>query len=77
MAYPVNVDATAEFHALVQRARGEFLEMPGLRLTIPQATRLWGLDADSCSRIIDALVGASFLRWSADGSVARVDRGVV
>ena len=77
MAYPLDLDTTVEFHALVQRARGEFLEMPGLRLTIPQASRLWGLDTDSCSRIIDALVGSSFLRWSADGTVARVDRGTV
>ena len=25
--------------------QGEFLEMPGLRLTAAQARRLWGLDA--------------------------------
>lgn len=77
MAHQLSLDTTVEFHALVERARGEFLEMPGLRLTIPQAARLWGLDADSCSRIIDALVGSSFLRWSADGTVALVDRGTV
>jgi hypothetical protein len=77
MADPLNLEATVEFHALVERARGEFLEMPGLRLTIPQAARLWNLDADSCSRVIDTLVGASFLRWTADGNVARVDRGTL
>jgi len=77
MADPLNLEATVEFHALVERARGEFLEMPGLRLTIPQAARLWNLDADSCSRVIDTLVGASFLRWTADGNVARVDRGAL
>ena len=77
MADPLKLEATVEFHSLVERARGEFLEMPGLRLTVPQAARLWGLDADSCSRIFDALVGASFLRWTADGNVARVDRGTL
>jgi hypothetical protein len=30
--------------ALIQRVYGEFLEMPGLRLTCQQAQRLWGLD---------------------------------
>ena len=30
--------------ALVQRVRGEFREMPGLRLTFAQACRLWQLD---------------------------------
>ncbi len=77
MADPLNEEATVEFHALVERARGEFLEMPGLRLTIPQAARLWGLDTDSCSRIIETLVGSSFLRWTPDGNVARVDRGIL
>ena len=45
--------------------------MPGLRLTVLQASRLWGLDEESCRRVIDALVGASFLRWSAAGTITR------
>ncbi|HKF67468.1 MAG TPA: hypothetical protein VKB36_13085 [Vicinamibacterales bacterium] len=56
---------------LVGRIRSEFLEMPGLRLTVLQASRLWGLDEDSCRRVIDALVGSSFLRWTALGMIAR------
>ena len=56
---------------LVGRIRSEFLEMPGLRLTVLQASRLWGLDEESCRRVIDALVGASFLRWSAAGMITR------
>ena len=30
---------------MLQRIQGEFVEMPGLRLTAAQAQRLWGLDA--------------------------------
>jgi hypothetical protein len=56
---------------LVGRIRSEFLEMPGLRLTLVQASRLWGLEQDDCRRVIDALVGTSFLRWTAAGTVAR------
>jgi hypothetical protein len=56
---------------LVGRIRSEFLEMPGLRLTVLQASRLWGLDEESCRRVIDALVGSSFLRWTAPGMIAR------
>jgi len=56
---------------LVGRIRSEFLEMPGLRLTLVQAARLWGLEQDDCRRVIDALVGASFLRWTTAGTVAR------
>ena len=33
---------------VLQRIQGEFVEMPGLRLTAAQAQRLWGLDRDVC-----------------------------
>jgi hypothetical protein len=55
---------------MLERIRGEFNEMPGLRLTPEQAARLWGLDARSCSEVLRSLVSSSFLRWS-DGSVVR------
>jgi hypothetical protein len=47
---------------IAARARAEFLEMPGLRLTIRQAQRLWGLDARTCQAVIDRLVADSSLR---------------
>jgi hypothetical protein len=62
-----------EVHAVVNRVRSEFIEMPGLRLTLPQAARLWGLDPPSCQTVIDVLVGAEFLRWTAAGMVARIE----
>ena len=49
-----------ELTGLVDRVRSEFEEMPGLRLTIPQASRLWGLDPAACQRIVDTLVGNVF-----------------
>jgi hypothetical protein len=57
---------------LVGRIRAEFLEMPGLRLTVAQASRLWGLDEGACRHVIEVLVGSSFLRWTAGGMLARV-----
>jgi hypothetical protein len=59
--------------ALVDRIRGEFNEMPGLQLTIAQAARLWGMEAGACRTIVDALVDASFLRWTRTGTVVRGD----
>jgi hypothetical protein len=56
---------------LVGRIRAEFLEMPGLRLTVVQASRLWGLDEENCRRVIETLVGSSFLRWTPSGMVGR------
>ena len=58
---------------VLRRVQGEFLEMPGLRLTEPQARRLWGLDAASCSALLGALVDAKFLFRTRDGAFMRVE----
>lgn len=58
---------------VVRRIRAEFLEMPGLRLTISQAARLWGLELADCRSVIEALVSVDFLRWTPKGIVARTD----
>lgn len=58
---------------LVHRVRAEFLEMPGLRLTAPQARRFWGLDEELCAAILSALVNVRFLRRTRDGAFARHD----
>ena len=47
---------------LAIRVRGEFLEMPGLRLTLSEAQRLWGLEPDVCAQVIDLLVNRAVLR---------------
>jgi hypothetical protein len=54
--------------ALVRRAQGEFLEMPGLRLTQLQACRLWGLDRETCGQLLSRLVDARFLSPTRDGA---------
>ncbi len=61
-----------ELHALANRVRSEFIEMPGLRLTMPQAVRLWGLDVPVCRDVIDVLVRSEFLRWTPAGTIARI-----
>lgn len=58
---------------VLQRIQGEYLEMPGLRLTTAQAQRLWGLDQEMCSSLLAALVDASFLRQTRDGAYIRSD----
>ena len=62
-----------DVHAIAERVRSEFNEMPGLRLTPAQAARLLGLDSRSCQRVISALVSSAFLRWTPDGSVMRAE----
>ena len=41
--------------ALESRVRREFSEMPGLKLTLPQACRLFSVERDVCERVFDAL----------------------
>jgi hypothetical protein len=43
--------------ALLTRIRGEYLEMPGLRLTLEQAQRLCGAERMLCRMVLDARVG--------------------
>lgn len=62
------------FAAVVDRVRGEFVEMPGLELTLPQAVRLWTLGADDCRYVIDALVDAGFLKWTTRRTIVRTGR---
>ena len=60
---------------VLRRVQGEFLEMPGLRLTEAQARRLWGLDAASCSALLGALIDAKFLFRTRDGAFMRAEHG--
>ena len=62
------------FAAVVDRVRGEFVEMPGLELTQAQAVRLWTLGADDCRYVIDALVDAGFLKWTPRRTIVRTGR---
>jgi hypothetical protein len=61
---------------VVRRVRGEFLEMPGLRLTPEQARRLWRLDELLCDAVLSALVDARFLARTRDGAFVRNDGSV-
>ena len=50
-----------------ERVLAEYREMPGLRLTLPQAARFWALDVSRCQATLDALVAAGQLRRSPKG----------
>jgi len=57
--------------AVVRRIAAEFREMPGLVLSIPQASRLLGLDQAACERILASLAQDGFLRRRQGGSYGR------
>jgi hypothetical protein len=45
---------------VLHRVRAEYLEMPGLRLTPPQAQRLFGLDSETCDAVLATLLNSQF-----------------
>jgi len=59
---------------LSARIRSEYLEMPGLRLTLQQAQRLFGLDPLVCLNVFEALTRDKFLSQSHDGQFRSVER---
>ena len=63
-------DSEAFTTALI-RAKAEFLEMPGLSLTLAQAARLWALDTTLCTAVIATLVETRFLVRTRDARFAR------
>ena len=60
---------------LVRRVRGEYLEMPGLALTLVQAQRMWNLRRVECERLLGDLVDAGFLACTPLGMFVRADSG--
>jgi hypothetical protein len=70
----MNPAAVRPANDLLRRIQCEFLEMPGLRLTEPQARRLWNLDATSCSTVVSVLIEGGFLFKTPDGSFMHVEQ---
>jgi hypothetical protein len=62
------------FARVVDRVQLDFVEMPDRELTLPQAVRLWSLGMDDCRYVIDALVDAGFLAWTARRTIVRKSR---
>jgi len=67
--------STAFNNTILQRVYGEFSEMPGLHLTCQQAQRLWRLDEQTCSDVLEFLVKTKFLHRGRHGRYARLTEG--
>ena len=62
-------------HTTLHRITAEFMEMPGLRISIAQAARLWAMEPHLCHAVLEALVDAKFLSRAHDGSYKRAADG--
>lgn len=56
---------------LIERILGEYREMPGLALTMVQAEKLWGCDAQTCRCVMQRLLDQGILRWSRNDRLVR------
>jgi hypothetical protein len=67
------METTETAHDWIELMRAEYLEMPGLALTKPQARRLWGLDRETCDLLLDEMVSCKFLRRTPQDLYVRAD----
>ena len=65
------VRATPAIRDPILRVEGEYREMPGLNLTLPQAARLLGLDQNTCERVLAILIERRVLKRTSNGTYVR------
>jgi hypothetical protein len=70
MTVPVRLTSTTTLPAIIV---AEFDEMPGMRLTLPQACRLWGLGPADAERVVGRLVERGLLSRDDRGRICRPD----
>jgi hypothetical protein len=68
-----SVQRESPVEQMLRRIKGEFQEMPGLRLTCRQGQRLWNLDAVVCESLLAALVDVRFLVETDGVFLQRID----
>jgi len=66
---------TAREDALLRRVRGEYREMPGMRVTFEQAMRLWNMDGQTCATVLNSLVASRYLQIDGFGRYRKAHSG--
>ena len=62
--------ATPILPILTALIRAEYIEMPGLSVTLAQAARLWNIDRLQCLHVLESLMNEGFLYRSRDSVLA-------
>lgn len=57
--------------AQMARMRAEYVDMPGLNLSVPQAARLWGVSVGHAERLLSEMVDERFLERDTTGLYRR------
>ena len=75
MSLPHERRDLARREAIVRRIVAEFQDMPGLVLSLKQASRFLGVDEAACARILSSLTKTGILRCSASEYYSRREPG--
>ena len=67
---PLRLRNLRDWRSLVRDA---YASQPTLSLTVPQAQRLWGMDAPTCRHVLDCLVDTGVLTRTVDERYCRLD----
>ncbi len=67
-----SVTTKRQIEDLVMRIEGEFLETPGLMLTVAEAQRRFDMDEITCEAVLDALVDSAVLFKTRDRVYGRL-----
>ena len=59
---------------LISRIRLEYESLPGLKLSIEQAQRLWDVDDQTCGAALEALIDEGFLHRTGTGKFIALPR---
>jgi hypothetical protein len=59
---------------LISRIRVEYQSLPGLKLTVEQARRLWAVDDATCGAALEALIAEGFLHRTGTGKYIALPR---
>ena len=66
-----DIPAPDLFADALRRTQAEFTEMPGLQLTVAQASRLFSFDSALCTAVLSTLVERRFLVQTRNQAFAR------
>jgi DNA-binding IclR family transcriptional regulator len=64
-------DVPSRWVTIMQRVRTEYEEMPGLSVTVAQASRLWNIDASTAREVLNAMVDVGYLSAGPRGFTLR------
>lgn len=70
-ARPDDMRTMPAIREAILRVEGEYREMPGLSVTLPQAARLWALDQSTCERVLATLIERRILKRALNGTYVR------